>query len=414
MKNFKLHLFVQFLFISLPFALITGPFLPDFFATLSGAIYLYLFFLKKIETKFFFNPFVFLFFIFYLYILIRSIFVPQPLISFEVSLFYFRNLFFALSLAYFFLNYEKLIKYLYYSILLSLVIVTFDGYIQFFFGKNIFGWSPIQSNRLGGLFGKELILGSFISMIFPILIALRFYLFKKNNYFTFYLSIFIAPLVFFSGERTALGLFIIYLLFLLIVLPFDKRILLAYLMLFLVIFIILISHDSPIKQKMFNETINEIGETKFKIILHSPAHSPMYESSIRMFKDSPFFGQGPGMFEAACHQEKFYIENSCNTHPHNHYIQSLAEIGILGFFFIFSLFLYLSIKIFYLIFLRYRNNSSDYISHILFLLPLYLNLIPFFPNRDFYNNWDNVFYYIGFGMLIYSIYIFQNKINYVK
>ena len=95
---------------------------------------------------------------------------------------------------------------------------------------------------------------------------------------------------------------------------------------------------------MIFETIEEIKQTKFKYIIHTPAHEPMYNSSIKMFRDSPLFGQGPGMFEVACHYNKFFEENSCNTHPHNHYIQALAEIGIFGFSFIFIfLFLFYSL-----------------------------------------------------------------------
>ena len=67
-----------------------------------------------------------------------------------------------------------------------------------------------------------------------------------------------------------------------------------------------------------------------------------------MFLDRPIIGHGPKMFRVKCSDPKYseivgYSETgSCMTHPHNFYIQLLAETGIIGFLFLFSLFVYIS------------------------------------------------------------------------
>ena len=52
------------------------------------------------------------------------------------------------------------------------------------------------------------------------------------------------------------------------------------------------------------------------------------------------------------------FKNACNTHPHNFYIQLLAETGLIGFIFIFSLFIYLLLHIVKNIFFKYFNDSE--------------------------------------------------------
>ena len=106
-------------------------------------------------------------------------------------------------------------KYLYYffcSISFCLMIVVFDGFIQFFYSKNIFGYpSSLMGDtyRLSGFFKEELIIGSFISRMLPFYLGLYMYckylniIGNKDNYVSLFLLI-SCLLVLLSGERVAL------------------------------------------------------------------------------------------------------------------------------------------------------------------------------------------------------------------
>ena len=65
-----------------------------------------------------------------------------------------------------------------------------------------------------------------------------------------------------------------------------------------------------------------------------------------MFNDNKFFGQGPRSYRYLCNEDKFKINAySCSTHPHNYYMQMLAELGIVGFSFLVLFYIYILIKI---------------------------------------------------------------------
>jgi hypothetical protein len=64
-----------------------------------------------------------------------------------------------------------------------LIFISIDALVQFSFGTNLFGIvsSQIENNRISGVFGKELILGSFITKVVFILFAINSV--KRNNYY---------------------------------------------------------------------------------------------------------------------------------------------------------------------------------------------------------------------------------------
>jgi len=66
---------------------------------------------------------------------------------------------------------KKILSYFYYALVIIFLALMVDGYIQFFTGTNIAGL-PKAGNRISSFFGDELIMGSYLSRLFPLLFAL--------------------------------------------------------------------------------------------------------------------------------------------------------------------------------------------------------------------------------------------------
>ena len=125
-----------------------------------------------------------------------------------------------------------------------------------------------------------------------------------------------------------------------------------------------------------------------------------------MFVDKPLVGQGPKMFRVLCNDVKFSNKdtNTCSTHPHNLYIQIMAETGLLGLLFIITLCFSIGKLIFNhaLLFIKKREHLlSDF--QICLIACLVMTLWPIIPSLNFFNNWMNVIFYLPIGFLLYSL-----------
>jgi O-antigen ligase len=118
-----------------------------------------------------------------------------------------------------------------------------------------------------------------------------------------------------------------------------------------------------------------------------------------MFLDKPILGHGPKLFKIKCHDLKYAVDHkSCDQHPHNFYVQLLAETGIIGFLFLVGLFfhiIYLSIRhiIEYLKFRKYF--LSDY--QICLLGGLLITTWPLTSNGSIFTNYLMLFYSLQIG-----------------
>ena len=418
-----------FLVLLIPPSLVSGPFLPDLFVSFAGLLFLY----KCIKDNLWIylsNKYFIIFIFFYFYIVSRSIFSDNILLSLESSLFYFRYIFFCYAVVYLFEKKKNFYKFFFISTSITLAVVFIDSSLQFFYGRNSLGYTiHIHDHYISGFFGDEKILGSFFTRILPIFLFFYFLFFKdkfSSNIMLiiiFFLSLFITII---SGERSSILLIILFYFCLIIFL--NKMILFRLSILFFIMsictvilflsikvinntnYLIVSDYDSSYKKyeklltRNIKETITELGLRENQYYFFSKVHQSHYDSALKMFSDNIIFGQGPKMFRMLCNQEKYHSvfgKNKfnnivhCSTHPHNTYIQLLAETGMIGFLLPFVFFLFV---IYRLIQHLYHKLFKKVIiltnPRICLMSCIFINLWPLIPTGNFFNNWLSIFYYL--------------------
>ena len=492
-----------FLLVSiLPISFVLGPLITEIIC-----LVLIIFFLKKsilLKDFFFLKNKIFIYFcIFYLYLIFGFIFSEYKSETAINLFFYIRFILFAFSLSFFLNYYQKNLIKIFIIFSLSISVVIFDGYWQFFFEKNLLGVEKFRPDRISGLFGDDLILGSYISRLLPLLIALTIYFKHNTKVFCFNLVIifFSFFLIFLSGERAAFfnTLIVIFLIILLINLKLKYKI--SFFIIFLTTLFFLVFYNPTIYDRYFKQTKSQLFNSDSGYLTY---YYPFIKTSIKMFNDNKLIGQGIKTYRYHCNDKRFvnyfsnpdivdntiikyesswkirdyikilnfyvkegdiikkgdklfdysFIKNKkkiqnyfsdkegkiliindkqdryqsdekifdieplnspkevlvkrdgCTTHPHNFYLQLLAETGLIGFLFIFFIFLILGIillKNFIYIFRADNNRLSD--PEICLIVGFFVILWPFTTNGNFFNNWINLISFYPLGFFLYL----QNK-----
>ena len=253
-------------------------------------------------------------------------------------------------------------------------------------------------------------MGSYLSRLFPLLFAL-FLIKEKTRFETYFIGllfILIDVLIYMSGERTAFFYLNLSTLFIIVLInQYQKFRLLTFIIAFALIGTLTLNNDQ-LKTRMITKPATNMGFVKSdqEKYIFTKVHDSHIKTAFNMFLDKPVFGHGPKMFRVICKNEKYATGiKPCMTHPHNFYVQLLAETGIIGFLFLLSVLLYVvycSLRQFKTIIFKEQRYLTDY--QVCLLACLLITVWPLSPNGNFFNNWLMICYSLPVGFYLHSIY----------
>jgi O-antigen ligase len=382
---------------------------------------------KQTQTEIFKNKLVIYVIIFFSYIFINS---TIHFTSFDLllkSLGNFRYL--LLSLAVFFV-FEKMSdiqqKFFIYFNIIIILLIAFDILYQFIFYKDIFGFLPgmcssilpIRCLRFSGVFGDELIAGSYLSQIgFLMLLLFLKNLNLNKNYFNFLIKfllfLFSISIIILTGERTALLIIVISFFFT----YFFKKKIINFFLIFLSLLILIFFSAQKIESinGRFIKLFEGWGSTsKQATIINKITESPWsfhYQAAIELFLEKPILGHGPRSFRIKCEntnidkktreQRDYYRDyRACSSHPHNYLLEFLSENGIIGGVFFIGLFIFIFISVYKKNIKNKNENAFIFIGIGSLILAI---IFPIKPSGSFFSTFNASMLFYIFGFFLYYL-----------
>ena len=334
--------------------------------------------------------------ILYLYLIFNSLISLNYEIGLSRNIGFIRLIILFVFINYFFFYHENEKKIFDAWSLILLVLIT-DVFIEYIFGKNLFGWGESYRNRITSFFKDEPIVGAYLAgFIFLIFGHLLNKYNNKTFAFIFLLLAFVALIC--TGERSnTIKVFagIVTSLFFLDFLKLKVKFIIF--VLFLVCFGLILNQSNYLKVRYIGQFYNVLTDKKnYEKFKDDNQYIRLYKSGYSVFKNYPFFGVGNKNYRVETCKSNFDKQKSdyvCLTHPHQLYLELLSEHGLFGFIIILSIFFYLMFKIFKSILL-----SRNYVQIGAFIFVL-INFIPILPSGSFFSDFTITLFWINFSIM---------------
>ena len=336
------------------------------------------------------------------YLIFNSFISLDFYIGFARNFGFLRFILLFLFVNYFFFKFENSNK-LFNTWLILILVITIDIFIEFIFGRNLFGYGEIDQpygTRIVSFFKDEPVAGAFVYGFSFIVLGYLFnkYSEDKRNI----VAILFLPLLFFTsvlitGERSnAIKFFIGIVIFFLFADFLKKKIKIFSILFFLIFILTIVSQSQFLKGRYVSQFTNYFTEEdKRKEIFKENIYISLYRSGINVFKNYPIFGVGNKNYRIeTCAPKKdpktYYL---CITHPHQVYVEFLSEHGLFGTIILLAILFSLIFKILGIII-----KSKNYVQTGCFIYIL-TNFIPLLPSGSFFSDFNSTIFWINFSLM---------------
>jgi O-antigen ligase len=280
----------------------------------------------------------------------------------------------------------------------TLLMAITDGLVQLATGVSASG-QPIDGTRLTGPLSRPNI-GSFVARIgFPVMAGWVLLAslqppgkhLLRQNLLVLVLGLFLAVFIFLTGERAASLLtaaaVILVILLIAILRPGYLIISLSGIGLFLICgaAVLLISDRIMNRARSVIDTLANLWDSIYGQLLMT---------GLQMWLDNPITGVGLKGFRAGCdHYLAQGIISECHPHPHNIYVEWLAESGLIG-----SLGFFAFILLLCWADLRLLRPRALPVTGALLTGCLLIALFPFSVGQSFFSNWPAILFWSSLGL----------------
>ena len=393
----------------IPISILIGPAISLANILIFDFLFIIILFLRK-DFEWIDSSVVKILLILYLYLIFNSLIAQQPELSLLRNLGFIRLIILFVGINYF-LNKSVNLKLIFKVWSLTILIVVIDIFIEKNFGKNILGYSAVNSigsQRIVSFFKDEAIPGSFIHAFSFMLVGFFVMKFKEikinfNIYLTSLIILTLFASVVITGERSNSIKFLISFILFLVLFNEIKTIKKIIIFCFISLIIILtVSSNEYLKSRATNTTIYLINSYKnsFQSPNPLPGGNPYAElnrSGFEVFKKYPFFGVGNKNYRyESCKKDvnKYYY---CETHPHQIYFEFLSEHGSIGGAILIILFFAIFFKIIKIIILN-KNHIS--LGCFIYLLTIFT---PLLPSGSFFTDYNLTLFFVNMSVMYGSI-----------
>jgi len=339
----------------------------------------------------------------YFYLIFNSLISQDYLVGVSRNLGFVRFILLFICINYLFFNYSRA-ENIFYFWIATILILTLDTYIEFFLGKNILGWGGINEphgSRITSFFKDEPIVGAYLSGFILMIFGFLIQKYKYKNFLPWFFILFIFSAILISGERSNaikifFGLILMFLFFEFLNLK-KKIIILIFTLLSLML---AVNQSNYLKTRYFYQFISHFSsKEKFQKFIKESDYFKLYRSGIAVYKNYPIFGVGNKNYRVetcADGKKNNKYDYYCLTHPHQIYIEFLAEHGIVGTLILLSIFFTLMFKI-----LLNIMVSKNYIQIGSFCFIIFV-FTPLLPSGAFFNDFNSTILWLNISIMFAS------------